>query len=74
MIKDTLENIVLKTVNKAIYIVDTIAYEKQGNVFVRKGKTQLERTLRGLIYIPAYVITIVTFLICNGLNKLVGGK
>ncbi len=80
-IKKTLENIMLKAVDRAIYMVETVAYENQGNILIRKGKTRLERSLRGLIYIPAYTITIGAFLIfivpiliCNGLDKLVGGK
>jgi len=62
-------------------MVDKIAYEKRGNVLVRKGNTQIERTLRGLIFIPAYIAIIsiilmfvVPICICQFLDRIIGNR
>ena len=78
---ETLENASFKILDRTIYIVNKIAYKKTRKISVRKGKTQLERSLRGLIFIPATfvaIFVIVVFIlplnVCKFLDKRIGGK
>jgi len=80
-ITTNLLNIIYIVVDRTICMVDKIAYEKRGNVLVRKGNTQIERTLRGLIFIPAYIAIIsiilmfvVPICICQFLDRIIGNR
>ena len=64
--KKTLENIIYKVLDTCISIINKVAYINTDGILERRGNNQLERSLRGLIFIPAY-FTIVSIFIVFGI-------
>jgi len=76
-----LENIFMKVFDGIIYVINKVVYKKQEHILERKGKTKLERILRGLIYIPATILFLLMVLVMfvvmginNLLKKVIGKK